>query len=184
MNSRGGRPAGSWGPGRGGLQCPGASARWPDGRISFSGSLTDIGNWEGPANASIFFNITDGRKVAPAPSLPTNKTVDEIPFAPGMHELYDSRWDRRRESAYRCSPRGAVSGTHPMASRSSSARAQSLLPPSARRTLAWPISMAAPKDQAVWYGHHGVGRRHAGHGYRQLQHRFWLRVVCRRASCT
>src|SRR6478735_12327830 len=54
--------------------------RWPDGRVSFSGSPADVGNWEGPANASIFFNFVDGKKVTPAASLPTNKSVNEIPF--------------------------------------------------------------------------------------------------------
>src|SRR5262245_21332830 len=69
---------------------PAPAPRWPDGRISFSGGPKDVGNWDGPANASIFFNIVDGRKVAPAPSLATNKTVDEIPFKPGVRALYDS----------------------------------------------------------------------------------------------
>ena len=80
--------------------------RWPDGRVSFSGSPKDVGNWEGPANASIFFNISDGKKVVPAPSLPTNKTVDEIPFAPGMRKLYDSRWDQAGDPHTRCKPSG------------------------------------------------------------------------------
>ncbi len=47
-------------------QAPAPAPRWPDGRISFSGTPEDVGNWEGPANASIFFNIVDGKKVAPA----------------------------------------------------------------------------------------------------------------------
>ena len=66
---------------------PKPAPRWPDGRISFSGSPTDVGNWDGPANASIFFNVVDGKKVTPAPSLSTNKTVDEIPFKPHGHTL-------------------------------------------------------------------------------------------------
>jgi hypothetical protein len=80
--------------------------RWPDGRISFSGSPTDVGNWEGPANASIFFNIVDGKVVKPGPSLATNKTVNEIPFAPGMRKLYDSRWDQSGDPHTRCKPSG------------------------------------------------------------------------------
>ncbi len=71
---------------------PRPAPRWPDGRMSFSGTPTDVGNWEGPANASIFFNIVEGKKVTPAASLPTNRTVDEIPFKPGfMRDVYDSR---------------------------------------------------------------------------------------------
>ncbi len=51
--------------------------------MSFTGTPDEVGNWEGPANASIFFDIVKGKKVTPAASLPTNKTVDEIPFKPG-----------------------------------------------------------------------------------------------------
>src|SRR5262245_18505766 len=85
---------------------PKPAPRWPDGRPSFTGSPTDVGNWEGPANASIFFNIVDGKKVTPAPSLPTNKTVDEIPFKEGMRKLYDSRWDQAEDPHTRCKPSG------------------------------------------------------------------------------
>ena len=81
---------------------PGPAPRTPSGRVSFSGTLDDVGNWEGPANASIFFNVVDGRKVTPAASLATNKTVDEIPFAPGMRKLYDSRWDQAEDPHTRC----------------------------------------------------------------------------------
>src|SRR3954451_18376254 len=63
---------------------PKPTPRWPDGRVSFSGSPDDVGNWEGPANASLFFDIKDGKKVTPQASLTTNKTVDEIPFKPGF----------------------------------------------------------------------------------------------------
>jgi hypothetical protein len=116
--------------------------RWPDGRISFSGSPTDVGNWDGPANASIFFDIRDGKLVKPAPSLATNKTVDEIPFKPGMRKLYDSRWDQAADPHTRCKP----SGTHPMASRSSICprRRKSSSCTLARRTAgAWPTSTGA-----------------------------------------
>jgi hypothetical protein len=80
--------------------------RWPDGRISFTGSPTDVGNWDGPANASIFFNMVNGKLVKPQPSLPTNKTVDEIPFKPGMRALYDSRADQAEDPHTRCKPSG------------------------------------------------------------------------------
>ncbi len=65
---------------------PAPAPRWPDGRVSFTGTPTDVGNWEGPANASIFFDFMEGKKVTPQASLPTNKTVDEIPFKPGFKE--------------------------------------------------------------------------------------------------
>ena len=94
---RGGGPA---------APAPAPAPRWPDGRISFTGSLQDVGNWAGPADASIFFNIVEGRKVTPRSSLSTNKTVDEIPFRPGMRELYDSRWDQAADPHTRCKPSG------------------------------------------------------------------------------
>lgn len=80
--------------------------RWPDGRISFTGTPDAVGNWEGPANASIFFNMVQGRRVTPASSLPTNMNVEDIPFKPGMRELYLSREDQAEDPHTRCKPSG------------------------------------------------------------------------------
>jgi hypothetical protein len=85
---------------------PAPAPRWPDGRISFSGTPNDVGNWEGPANATIFFDIVKGKKVTPASNLPTNKTVDEIPFLPGVKELYLSRASQAQDPHTRCKPSG------------------------------------------------------------------------------
>jgi hypothetical protein len=92
---------------------PGAGAteqrpapRWADGRVSFSGTPADVGNWEGPANASIFFNFVNGKKVTPGSSLATNKTVDEIPWKPGVKELYLTREDQAEDPHTRCKPSG------------------------------------------------------------------------------
>ncbi len=85
---------------------PKPAPRWPDGRVSFSGTPTDIGNWEGPANASLFFDIVKGKKVTPPPSLATNKTVDEIPFKPGFKEQYLSRASEAQDPHTRCKPSG------------------------------------------------------------------------------
>ncbi|MEO8315685.1 MAG: hypothetical protein ABI645_12935 [Pseudomonadota bacterium] len=93
-------------------RAPAPAPRWPDGRISFSGSPKDVGNWEGPANASIFFDIADGKQVRPAASLATNKSVDEIPFAPGMRKLYDSRADHSKDPHSRCKPSGGARFWH------------------------------------------------------------------------
>jgi hypothetical protein len=65
--------------------------RWPDGRISFTGTPTDFGNWEGPANATMFFEIWDGKKRTPASSLPTNMSQDQVPFQPWAKEAYVKR---------------------------------------------------------------------------------------------
>ncbi len=93
-------------PGQGQRAPAKPAPRWPDGRISFTGTPDDIGNWEGPANASIFFDIKDGKKVAPQTSLPTNKTVDEIPFKPGFKEQYLSRESQADDPHTRCKPSG------------------------------------------------------------------------------
>lgn len=80
--------------------------RWPDGRISFTGTATRIGNWEGPANATIFFNFENGKQVKPAASLETNKTVNEIPFRPGFKEQYLARASQAEDPHTRCKPSG------------------------------------------------------------------------------
>jgi len=80
--------------------------RWPDGRVSFTGTPQEPGNWEGPANATIFFDIVKGKKVTPASSLPTNMTVDEVPFLPGFKEQYLSRADQSQDPHTRCKPSG------------------------------------------------------------------------------
>lgn len=91
---------------------PPPAPRWPDGRISFTGTPDKVGNWEGPANASIFFDIVKGEKVTPAPSLPTNKTVDEIPFKPGFRETYLSRASQALDPHTRCKPSGGARFWH------------------------------------------------------------------------
>jgi hypothetical protein len=70
---------------------PAPAPRWPDGRISLSGSPTDIGNWEGPANGTIFFEIVDGKKITPTSSFPTNLSFPDVPFQPWAKELYLKR---------------------------------------------------------------------------------------------
>ena len=85
---------------------PKPTPRWPDGRVSFTGSPDDVGNWEGPANATLFFDFKDGKKVTPQASLPTNKTVNEIPFKPGFKEQYLSRESQAEDPHTRCKPSG------------------------------------------------------------------------------
>jgi len=62
--------------------------RGPDGRISFTGTPSEVGNWEGPAGATMIFN--KGRPFQQA-SLPTNLTVDQVPFQPWAREQYLKR---------------------------------------------------------------------------------------------
>jgi hypothetical protein len=96
---------------------PKPAPRWPDGRISFSGGPQDVGNWEGPANASIFFEVFDGKVVKPRASLPTNPEFKDVPFQPWARDLYLKR--RRRIRTRVASPRVVRACSTPrMASRS------------------------------------------------------------------
>jgi hypothetical protein len=82
--------------------------RWADGRISFTGTPTDFGNWEGPANATMFFEIFDGKVRKPGASLPTNLTQDQVPFQPWAKELYLKRQAslQAEDPHTRCKPSG------------------------------------------------------------------------------
>jgi hypothetical protein len=82
--------------------------RWADGRISFSGGPNDVGNWEGPANATIFFEMRDGKKITPASSLPTNPSLDDVPFQPWAKAIYLKRFEslQAEDPHTRCKPSG------------------------------------------------------------------------------
>jgi hypothetical protein len=64
---------------------PKPAPRWADGRISFSGGPQDVGNWEGPANATIFFEVFNGKVSKPRASLPTNPEFKAL-GARSLHE--------------------------------------------------------------------------------------------------
>jgi hypothetical protein len=99
-------PPAAPGQGPGSAQPARPAPRWPDGRISFTGTATEVGNWEGPADATIFSYVEKGKPLVPRASLPTNKTVDEIPFKPGMRELFMSRKSQADDPHTRCKPSG------------------------------------------------------------------------------
>jgi hypothetical protein len=82
--------------------------RTADGRVSFSGSPKDVGNWEGPANATLFFEILNGKKSTPAASFATNLTVTDVPFQPWSRDLYQKRADALQadDPHTRCKPSG------------------------------------------------------------------------------
>jgi hypothetical protein len=86
--------------------------RWPDGRISFTGTPTEVGNWEGPANGTIFFNIVNGKKVTPPSSLATNLTVDQVPFQPWARDAYMKRESQAEDPHTRCKPSGGARRWH------------------------------------------------------------------------
>ena len=63
--------------------------RWPDGRISFTGTATEVGNWDGPAGATMIRN--KGPDAFPGVALPTNLSVDDVPFQPWARKQYEER---------------------------------------------------------------------------------------------
>jgi len=100
---------------------PGAQARasrpaprWPDGRISFTGTPADVGNWEGPADGTIFFNFVDGKRVVPRASLATNLNVDQVPMQPWAREQYLKRQANlvADDPHARCKPSGGARFFH------------------------------------------------------------------------
>jgi hypothetical protein len=93
---------------------PKPAPRWPDGRISFTGTPSDVGNWEGPANGTIFFNIDSktGKKVTPPSSLPSNLNVDQVPFQPWARDQYMKRESQAEDPHTRCKPSGGSRRWH------------------------------------------------------------------------
>jgi hypothetical protein len=65
--------------------------RWPDGRVNLQAPPGEVGIWEGRAPATLAFNLRDGEIVRSQWDLPTNLTVDEVPFMPWARALYDYR---------------------------------------------------------------------------------------------
>lgn len=65
--------------------------RWPDGRISFTGTPKEIGNWEGPPVSSLILKVRNGRPAVSPWDLPTNPTIDQVPFRPWARKQYLTR---------------------------------------------------------------------------------------------
>ena len=82
--------------------------RWPDGRISFTGSPGEVGNWNGPAAATLANNIRDGKVIVDRFNLPENLTVEQVPFQPWARKLYDERQTTltKDDPHTRCKPSG------------------------------------------------------------------------------
>jgi hypothetical protein len=85
---------------------PRPAPRWPDGRVSFTGTPQEVGNWQGPATGTIFFNVDKGKSVVPPDSLPTNLTVDQVPFQPWARDTYKKRASQAEDPHSRCKPSG------------------------------------------------------------------------------
>lgn len=82
--------------------------RHADGRINLSAPAGEIGNWEGNAGAVLFLNLRPGALDNPNLYLPSNLTIDEIPWRPWSREVYDFRQASltRDDPHTRCKPSG------------------------------------------------------------------------------
>lgn len=82
--------------------------RWPDGRVSFQAPPGETGVWEGRAPASLAFDFRDGQVQRSQWDLPSNLTIDEVPFKPWARALYDYRRATlgRDDPHTRCKPSG------------------------------------------------------------------------------
>jgi hypothetical protein len=86
--------------------------RAADGRISFSGTADEVGNWEGST-------ANGGELIYPTPeddpsngtdALPTNLSVERVPFQPWARALFDYRQRTflKDEPHVRCKPSGVA----------------------------------------------------------------------------
>ncbi|MDC0598916.1 hypothetical protein OAP18_03670 [Gammaproteobacteria bacterium] len=86
-----------------------AIPRMPSGHISFAGTLESVGNWNGPAGATLANGENPHRL-----NLESNLTIAEIPFQPWAAEL----WAERRagigkdDPHTRCKPSGGARMFH------------------------------------------------------------------------
>lgn len=83
--------------------------RWPDGTISFTGAPGDVGNWGGPAGTSLATNTFRDALTSPF-NLPTNVSVEDVPFQPWARALYDYRQETftKDDPHTRCKPSGGA----------------------------------------------------------------------------
>ncbi len=91
---------------------PRPAPRWPDGRISFTGTPDDVGNWEGQSfnGATLFFPTPEDALDPDTASLPTNLQLDDVPFQPWARALFDYRQATalKDEPHTRCKPSGGA----------------------------------------------------------------------------
>jgi len=83
--------------------------RLADGTINLMGTIAEIGNWEGNAGAVMFLNTNrPGALDNPNLYLPSNLTIEEIPWQPWAREAYDFRQASltKDDPHTRCKPSG------------------------------------------------------------------------------
>jgi hypothetical protein len=84
--------------------------RMADGTVSFAGANGDVGNWQGPAGTSLANNVYRDALERSRFNLPTNLSVDDVPFRPWARELYDYRQETftKNDPHTRCKPSGGA----------------------------------------------------------------------------
>ncbi len=87
---------------------------WPDGTISFTGPPGEVGNWDGRAGATLANNVMKGALDNPKYNLPTNLSIDRVPFQPWARKLYDYRQATftKDDPHTRCMPSGGARMFH------------------------------------------------------------------------
>ena len=86
--------------------------RTADGRISFSGTRDDVGNWEGSTanGAELIYPTPEDDPRNGTDALPTNLSVERVPFQPWARALFDYRQRTylKDEPHVRCKPSGVA----------------------------------------------------------------------------
>ena len=86
--------------------------RTADGRISFSGTPDEIGNWEGSTanGAELIYPTPEDDPRNGTDALPTNLSVERVPFQPWARALFDYRQRTylKDEPHVRCKPSGVA----------------------------------------------------------------------------
>ena len=92
-----------------GANAPRPAPRWPDGHISLTGPPGEIGNWDGRPGSTLAGKManSDGTGLDRF-NLPTNLSIDEVPFQPWARKLYDERQATytKDDPHTRCKPSG------------------------------------------------------------------------------
>jgi hypothetical protein len=90
---------------------PRPAPRWPDGRISLTGPPGEIGNWDGRPGSTLAFNMSRDaldQSGFGSLNLPTNLTIDEVPFQAWARDVYNQRQASftKDDPHTRCKPSG------------------------------------------------------------------------------
>lgn len=87
---------------------PDGPPRWPDGRVNLQASPGELGVWEGRAPAALAHRLVEGEPQRSQWDLPTNPSIDEVPFRPWARALYAYRRATlgKDDPHTRCKPSG------------------------------------------------------------------------------